>query len=847
MLSRSRRGTLLASLFLPLLALGAWAQASTPEERADRDAERLAEVEALLADSELTAALTDIERALEDAPHSPVLLDGAARVALAYGKKDLALWYTKFGLEAIGDEATREEKALRPEFEARIAEMDPRNEVIQTAINDYADRVFRLGQAAQKKKLWANAVDLFLRTRGTAFEDRGDDALAKIFKSGNSAQAIVDSGLPIPSTETRKTPSGIAAYDRKYAEWEKSAKSREFYTKQYKIHTNMGWEMGMAMATTMEQLNKHLRLVYQHKLSGKALKSCQLDVFATFDDWKSVEEEAVGGGLGPNIGGFFSPNENRISTYDQTTVGRDFAELWGTLFHEGSHQFKNDITSNLVPGWVNEGVACYMEGSQLMPNGVMVANLVPSGRIEALVQMIGAEIDEEGGTSVAPTMEDARIEVRDFLKYFQPGSYSGQYYPWGWGFVYFIQNFEDENGDLFYLPYFKEYVDTYRSGGEHDVLERWTEYFIEKPERPGIETMEDWYSMWAGWILELWTIHDGGEEQSDVLCDRGERQLRLGKPERAFESFSWALRKKEDSVRAMWGLAQTKRELDQDDGAAYFLRQALAWCDAQSDKEADLENLDFNVSSLREAALEQVADINENLVGGAGEAEKAFRATALDLATQYVEAEQPLNAAQMLKEVIRVVGPVHELVSRVEELQETHEFSLRRPRRPLVDKDLTHWSGGLRKPRWSALPEGGIAVEGQGGFSYLVYEQAPEVPYRLEAKITYEGGDGWKFFGVAFGDSLSGRQTVGWLGASLFGKLEFKAGGLEISDAFTISEFNRGDSVEFALELKEGEAELYLDEELVGSVPISGLEAAGRIGFVSNDASAKFENIRLTY
>lgn len=811
-----------------------------------RDAERLAESEALLAEDKPTAALAAIERALEDAPNSPLLLDGAARIALANGNEDLAVWYTKFGLAAIGEKPSREDKALVPIFEDRLAELDPRAAEISASLDEYADQVFRLGQAAQKRKLWANAVDLFMRTRGTAFEVRGEKALAKIFKSSNSAQAIVDSGLPIPPTETRKTASGIAAYNRKYAEWPKAAESREFYTKQYRIHTNMGWELGMAMANTMEQLNKHLRKVYQHKLSGKPLKTCQLDVFATYDEWKEVEEAEVGGGLSPNIGGFFSPLDNRISTYDQSTVGREFSGLWGTLFHEGSHQFKADITTNLMPGWVNEGVATYMEGSQLMPNGVMVPNLVPDDRIRPLVQMIGAKPPEEGQTSSAVTPDDANIDVEDFLTFFQGGSYSGRYYPWGWGFVYFIQNFEDENGDLVYLPFFKEYVDTYRSGGNHDIMDRWIEYFIEKPERPGIEDFEDWYAVWASWILELYKIHDGGEEQADVLCDRGDRQLSLGKSDRAFESYSWALRKDEKSVRAMWGLAQAKGEMGADDGAAYFLRQTLAWCDAQADDTAQVEHLEFDVGSLRNAALEQVASINSNLVDGASEAEVTFLNKVLDLSGQYLEAGQPRNAAQVLKDSIGVLGPVHELVAELATVQEDGGFSLQRPHRPVVDEELSRWLSGLGRSRWGAI-ENGVRVEGANGFNYLVYDEAPSTPYRLEAKITYESGEGFKFFGVAFGDSLSGRQIVGWLRASLFGKLEFKETGLEVTDVFAVSEFGRGDSVDFALQVKDGKAELYLDEEIVGSVPISNLEAAGRVGFVSIDASVKFEDIRILY
>ena len=813
----------------------------------ERDQARLAEVETLLSESKPTLAFETAQRALEDSADNPVLLDAAARAAMALGKFDEALWYTRLGRRALPEELDRDAKPLAEALDERIAELDSTEGEIGVALDEYADRIFRLGQAAAKRGLWANAVDLYLRVEGTAFEDRAEKQLESIFKKEKTAQAIVDSGLPIPAVEVGKSESAIAAYDRKHSAWEKAVKSREFYTKQYKVHTDMGWKMGMAISRTMEQLNKHLRVVYQHKLSGKPLRDCRVDVFASVDEWREVEEPKVGT-LSQGVLGFFAPFDNRISTYDLAAAGWGADQLWGTLFHEGSHQFADDVSKNPVPTWVDEGVACYMEGSRLMPNGVMVANLVPDSRIRSLVGMIGWKPEE--GTQSRPSTKDLTyaFDVRkDFLKHIAPGSYDGFLYPWGWGFVYFIRNYEDEEGNLVYERIFSDFVDSYDGGGKHDVLDRWDEYFIEKAALPGIEDFDDWYAMWAAWILDLWEIHSGGPEQAEVLCQRGERQLSLDKPERAFESFSWALRKKADDPRAMWGLAQTKQAMKQDDGAVYFLRQCLAWCDAQADPEAEVPGMDTTVGELRAESLSQLESIYANLVEGAGEAEQAFRARVLEIADEYVEAGQPINAAQALSDVMRVIGPVYELASRVRDLQHEGGFDLRRPRRLQADADLSQWLPGRYKKRFSKKDDG-IQVEANPDFSYLTYAETPVGPFRFEGKATFvKDGRGEEFIGFTFGQNLGGRKVVGWRASGAFGVLEFGEEGVKLAEELDTLYLGKGDSFTFAMEVLPGEVEFFVDSESVGKLPFHPAEVEGRVGLVASSAGVLWEDLRLWY
>jgi tetratricopeptide (TPR) repeat protein len=834
---------LLAAAPKPLPASGLAPRASTsgaslpssPEEAA-RDA-RLAEVRSLLAASKPTEALEKARVALEHDSEVPAVLLACVDAHLALGQKDPAL-HLLLRAEALSL-AAEPDKALLADLDKRLTELDPHRAQVAEAFASLADDTFRMAQSAHKRGLWANAVDLYLRCRGTAFEERAQKQLDAIFGSAKPAEALVASGLPIPvNDDARKSEKSIAKYDKDHALWEKAEKAKDFHSKQYAVTTNMGWRMGKQINLTMEQLNRFLRRFFRHKEQGQPMRACGVRVFAQFDEFASVE-----GVESPNIGGFFMPGENRISTYDQTTAGRRFDELWGTLFHEGTHQFSKDVTKTLLPGWVEEGAACYMEGARLMPNGVVVSNLVAEDRLEALVSMLGPR-PKEGQTSVRPKPGDARIDIKEVITYYQPGSYSGAFYPWGWGLVYFMRNYEDETGDRPYLPAFEAYVEVYKSERKHDVFERFVQYFITDLKRPGIDTFEDWYALWVQWIWALDELTFGGRDVADKLLARAEKQVQNGKAEFAIESFGWALRKRPGDPRGLIGMARAKVANKDDDGAAYFFRQALAWADAQVDQAAKVPGLNEDVAAFRAEAYDGIRSIHANMVEGSERTRTAFRDGFLALAELYSSAGLHESAAFRLTQARTVAGPMSALTAFEARLASEKGVDLRMPRRLAAPTDLSGWI--QQGPRLFQGKGETLETKKGDGLSYLLLERP--VPGEFEFSARIEPLKETDFFatGLVYADRLEGRKMYGLLPGGRLVSVRIKDAQPEIDEELGMVE-ELGKSVLLGLRSRAGKLEFLADGEVIAERERAPVELEGRVGLFCQSLQARFSELRARF
>lgn len=798
---------------------------------------RLAEVRSLLAASKPTEALEKARAALEHDPEVPAVLILCAEAHLALGQKDPAL-HLLLRAESVAL-AAEPDKALLADLEKRLTELDPHRAQVAEAFASLADDTFRMAQSAHKRGLWANAVDLYLRCRGTAFEERAQKQLDAIFGSPKPAEALVASGLPIPvNDDARKSEKSIAKYDKDHSLWEKADKAKDFHSKQYAVNTNMGWRMGKQINLTMEQLNRFLRRFFRHKEQGQPMRQCGVRVFAEFDEFASVE-----GVESKNIGGFFSPGENRIATYDQTKAGRRFDELWGTLFHEGTHQFSKDVTKTLLPGWVEEGAACYMEGARLMPNGVVVSNLVAEDRLEALVSMLGPR-PKEGRTSVRPRPGDAAVDIKEVITYYQPGSYSGAYYPWGWGLVYFMRNFEDESGDRPYLPAFEAYVEAYKSERKHDVFERFVQYFITDLKRPGIETFEDWYAQWVQWIWSLDELTFGGREIADKLLERAEKQVKNGRYEFAIETFGWALRKRPGDPRALLGMARAKAANKDDDGAAYFFRQALAWADAQTDQAAKVPGMQEDVAKLRSEAYDGIRTIHANMVEGSERTRTAFRDGFLALAEQYSAAGLNESAAFRLTQARAVAGPISALTAYEGRLASEKGVDLRLTRRFAIPADLSGW-----------LQQGGRLFQGKGetvetklgeGLSYLLYDRELPGEFEFSARIERVKDGGFFVVGLVFADRLEGRKMFGLLSDGRLVSIRVKDAQPDIDEELGFLP-ELGKSVVLGLRSRAGKLEFLADGEVIAEREQAPVELEGRIGLFAQNIQARFGELRARY
>jgi len=193
------------------------------------------------------------------------------------------------------------------------------------------------------------------------------------------------------------------------------------------------------------------------------------------------------------------------------------------------------------PSWLNEGTASFFEGARLLPNGAVETNLVPEMRLKDLPYFF----------------KQGKPGLEEVVSWFKPGSYEGEYYPFGWGLVYFLQNYENDKSQRIYEPLYHDYMAAYKSGGKHDVLGRFVEYFVTKAKDPAVKNFADFEARWRKWIQELDELYEGPPEKADALVARGRKQRSDKQLDSAVESLRWALRKRPGDVLANFELGET--------------------------------------------------------------------------------------------------------------------------------------------------------------------------------------------------------------------------------------------------------------------------------------------------
>lgn len=764
--------------------------------------------------------LAEVERALEDAPDDPALLERAAGAALAAGDADRALWYANLALERAGDDS----KAVQRLSELRAGLGLPEGDA-EAVLEEYAESLFKLSKTCVGRKLYANAVDLLSLCRGTRFEEDAEERLERIFDNNKAVAALLESGLDVPvKQKLRLGPEEIARLDAKHAAWDDAYEVKgEYYT----VRTNMGYEMAHAMSEAMEQMNTFYRAVFGYKERGGSMRRCVLNVFATRAEFDAH------GDKDPGVKGYFSPLENSVTTYDPRTEPSPLplSELWGTLFHESSHQFTVAVWPNLIPTWLNEGTASYFEGARLLPNGTVAFNGIPDRRLRNLVILL-----DRGSPS-----------VKDVVTYYKPGSYPGEYYPFGWGLVYFCLNYEDEHSERVYRPVYEEFMKSYKGSAKHDVLERFVEYFVEEPGIEGVETFDDFVALWQGWIRDLHRIHFGGPDQADELIARAARQRAAGKLEPAVESLRWALRKRPDDPAALAALAEVLVELDRPDAALFCYRDLAEIARAVPDGTQPLEGAgERTAAAVLGSALDGIEDVDGTVADLLAKAEASFVESSSGVARVLADAGFPRGAVQLLETSQTVLGGHGGLAALARELG--GGLDLRRWRRLAVDGDLERWTS---KRDWSSRDDGTLALQ-TDGLVVTTYREKPPRSFRYEGRVRLGSGGELPVVGLAFGAGLDGGETLfaHLPKSNLVGLISFVDGEPEMTQRFQSvpRAESDGDSKDmlFAMEVRGRRAEFFVDGQKVGEVSGS-LDLRGRVGVFGQDTAAEFFDLRLKY
>lgn len=770
-----------------------------------------------------------------------------AQMASEAEQADLALFHARLAKEATrGD---RSFKKLVQEMDAIISLHDPNDQAAELAVDEFLTKVLSLGDQARRRDLWANAVDLYLRAEGTSLHEEAQKYLDKIYGDKDAGPALMRSGLDVPAVggKDRKSDKWIADFDEKYSEWEKAAKNKALDVKGYKIRTNIGYEIGTQIGFALTQVNNYLRILYRHKEAGQKLRDCEINVYKSFQDFNDAEYDGKGSA---GIGGFFAPGENRIATYDQRSVGRSMDDLWETLFHEASHQFSQDVSKTMQPTWVEEGVACFMEGTLLLPNGAVIPNQVAESRLESLISMIGEHPGSGGGTVSRGGFEEDDKQRMDWaiecLTYFIPGSYPGFFYPWGWGFIYYIRNYEDENSERIYLEHFDDFVAEYKGEAQHDVWERWQEYFIERPGVEGVDDFKSFYIHWRDWIRDLNEIHFGGAEQADRLIEMAEKQVGNGKHAYAVETYARALQKDPSHPRAMFGMAQACLEADREDTAMYYFRELLAWTAIQSDQAAKVNGTGKTVAELRDTCVEEMRALNRNLADDMVAATGDFQTRVEELAKLYVEEDFPLTAALLVKRAIQYAGPNEALVKLQGELR-AKGADPRIAREMVVDDEFSRWES-FDARLWRNGGNNTLVSRASRAAAIISYNDAPQgLDYRFEAKLSLGGESNFPIFGMFYGERVGRSRQIGYI--PFEGLCEFRLKGEEpqISEEIETVFLRPGDELDLAIEVTGNMVEYFVNGESVLTKMYPDTALKGRVGFFAWNTEVTVSDMVLTY
>ena len=788
------------------------------------DPPQLEESRALLAEGRPFEAFDTAELGLEYAPDHVELLIAAAMAAEAGNDGDAALWYSGLALTRAGD-AEEHAGAVR-ELRAILAELDPLDGAAGELFDGYAGEVFELGRSLYKAKLYLNAVDMYSRCEGTVAESEAREQLERVYENKRAVEALLESGADVPIEPPRKrTAQWVAKFDHEHADWENAAELEGVF---YTVVTNMGYELGERMLAAMEQMNRLYRDVFQYKQRGGSMARCVVYVYRTRDEYLAAypDKELEG------TGGFFQPGANYVATYDPRTAPwpGTIDTLWATLFHEASHQFTRAVSKNPIPAWLNEGTASYFEGARLLPNGTVRTNLIPEGRLRALVRAL-----DEG----SPTL-------REVVGFSAQGSYPGEFYAVGWGLVYFLHNWEDEESQRVYVPVYREYLESYKSGGQHDRTARWIEYFVERAGVPGIESFDDFRERFESWARDLHELHFGPPENADRLLERAARQLEHGELDAAAESYRRALDKRPRDARAFLGLARVLDRQKKKDAALLNYRRVLEIARDSADPAAPLPSFEESAGETAKACLERVTKLHRVLGMRMTESDEAFAARAGETARAYFGEDFPRTSLRLLSDSLDLLGGHGDLRAQVAAITEETGFDLRRWRRLPITPELEYW--------WAdeedfSHADGALAGEPSGDYPVFAFyrERLPD-EYLFEVTVNVDERGERPAAGLIYGPSSPRGMQVLLVGAThvpvatIYGEE-----GMELIEFFDPLPRDARDRYRLGVRHGAGEVELFVDGHSMTTLQVAPGEISGSPGLLVQDAKVRFSDARVLY
>lgn len=361
------------------------------------------------------------------------------------------------------------------------------------------------------------------------------------------------------------------------------------------------------MGTLMDDLHAFYVQVY---FDGDARKAAAPKPLVRVHATKADMLKDWGGGSAPE--GWWSPGSNEVITYDTRSAARpgeapSLDPMMTTLFHEASHQFMSLLSrGGFTPAWLNEGTASFFEGTVAMADGRVLWPDVAVDRLRNLVSALG---------SGSPT-------ARATVSYDSPGSYGAEYYAFGWGLCWFLQQYEDPvTLEYVYRPLYAEYRSKVIAKGG-DPMKVFEEVFLGPKSPRKHATFDDFERDWKAWILnEVRPAYDVAPETRALRMKRvndylmaaerakNETKPRVSEPEflrRALSNVEW-IRSKLDKASKPDGeililQIDLLERLSRSNAAAPLIEQVLDMADA---KTFDLDEKRYAELSKRLARIDR--------------------------------------------------------------------------------------------------------------------------------------------------------------------------------------------------------------------------------------------------
>ncbi len=278
----------------------------------------------------------------------------------------------------------------------------------------------------------------------------------------------------------------------------------------YILEANLEQEVVQLVADTMDDIYSYYVLLYfdgdaKAAKTEKAVIRVHPTREAMLDHWK--------GESAPE--GWWSPSENKVTCYDTRTSTGRLEWMLETLFHEASHQFMTLLNrrGGSAPTWLNEGTSSFFEGATAMADHRVLWPDAAIMRLRNLASMLQSGSDE--------------VTLEKVIGYSQPSSYPGNYYAWGWGLVYFMQQYEDpETLEYVFRPLYASYRES-STKQRKNSRELFDEVFVGKGSPLGHESFEDFRRDWSEWILkEIQPLHLAPKpKRRELRMERVERYL----------------------------------------------------------------------------------------------------------------------------------------------------------------------------------------------------------------------------------------------------------------------------------------------------------------------------------